>query len=125
VAITTLGCDARHIVRTVEIGGALAVRVTDSADDEGDAGLVESAEGVVEVDWDADGDAGCQPQDPALPAAAGKEPGIAGGDDGLPVDVGEFGAPSVIEVTVLTKESKSSRCSHPEPMTSSQAASRE
>ena len=33
--------------------------------------------------------------------------------------------PSVIEVTVLTKESKSSRCSHPEPMTSSQAASRE
>jgi hypothetical protein len=83
-----------HVISsgTVEIGGALAVRVTDSADDEGDAGLVESAEGVVEVDWDADGDAGCQPQDPALPAAAGKEPGIAGGDDGLPVDVGEFGA---------------------------------
>jgi hypothetical protein len=32
------------------IGGTLAVRVADSADDEGDAGLAESAEGVVEVD---------------------------------------------------------------------------
>ncbi len=33
--------------------------------------------------------------------------------------------PSVIEVRVLTNELKSSRCSHPAPMTSSQAASRE
>lgn len=74
------------------ICGTLAVRVADSADDEGDAGLAESAEGVVEVDGDAGGDAGCQPQDPVLPAAAGKEPGIASADDGLPVDMGEFGA---------------------------------
>ena len=73
------------------ICGTLAVRVADSADDEGDAGLVESAEGVVKVDGDAGGDAGCQPQDPVLPAAAGKEPGIAAADDGLPVDMGEFG----------------------------------
>ena len=54
------------------ICGTLAVRVADSGDDEGDAGLVESAEGVVDVDGDAGGDAGCQPQDPVLPAAAGK-----------------------------------------------------
>src|ERR1039457_171552 len=74
-----------------EIGGTPAVRVPDGAGDEADAGLVESAEGVVEVDRDAGGDAGCQPQDPVLPAAAGKEPGIAAADDGLPVDVGEFG----------------------------------
>ena len=33
--------------------------------------------------------------------------------------------PSVIEVPVLTKQQKSSRCSHPVPMISSQAASRE
>jgi len=33
--------------------------------------------------------------------------------------------PSVSEVPVLTKRVKSSRCSHPELMTSSQAASRE
>src|SRR5487761_1194509 len=72
-------------------GGTLPVGVADGADDEADAGLVESAEGVVEVDGDAGGDACCQPQDPVLPAAAGKEPGIAAADDGLPVDVGEFG----------------------------------
>jgi hypothetical protein len=74
------------------ICGMLAVRVADGADDEGDAGLVESAVGVVEAGGDAGGDAGCQPQEPVLPAAAGKEPGIAAADDGLPVDVGEFGA---------------------------------
>ena len=73
------------------ICGTLAVCVADSADDEGDAGLVGSAEGVVEVGGDAGGDAGCQPQDPVLPGAAGKEPGIAAGDGGLPVDVGELG----------------------------------
>ena len=33
--------------------------------------------------------------------------------------------PLVIEVTVLTKRAKSARCSHPAPMTSSLAASRE
>jgi hypothetical protein len=74
-----------------EIVGTLAVGVADGADDEGDAGPVESAEGVVEVDGDAGRNAGCQPQDPVLPAAAGKKPCIAAADDGLPVDVGEFG----------------------------------
>jgi len=68
------------------ICGTLAVRVADGSDDEGDAGLVESAEGVVEVGRDAGGDAGCQPQDPVLAAAAGKEPGVAAADVGLPVD---------------------------------------
>jgi len=63
----------------------------DGADDEADAGLVESAERIVEVDRDPGGDAGCQPQDPVLPAAAGKEPRIAAADGGLPVDMGEFG----------------------------------
>ena len=61
------------------------------SDDEGNAGLVEPAEGVVEVDGDAGGDAGCQSQDPVFSAAAGQEPGIAAADGGLPVDAGEFG----------------------------------
>jgi hypothetical protein len=74
-----------------ETGGTLAVGVADGLDDEGDAGLVESGQRAVEVDGDAGGDAGCQPQDPVLSAAAGKVPGIAAGDGGLPVDVGEFG----------------------------------
>lgn len=74
-----------------ETGGTLAVRVPDSTDEEADAGLVESAEGVVEVDGGAGGDAGCHAQEPVFPAAAGKEPGIAAADDGLPVDMGEFG----------------------------------
>jgi hypothetical protein len=73
------------------IDGTLPVRVADGAGDEADAGLVESAERFVEVDGDAGGDAGRHPQDPVLPAAAGKEPGIAAADDGLPVDVGQFG----------------------------------
>ena len=74
------------------IGGTRPVGMADGeADAEADAGAVESAEGVVEVDGDPGGDAGCQPQDPVLPAAAGEEPGIAAGDGGLPVDVGELG----------------------------------
>src|SRR6266568_1970102 len=56
------------------ISGTLPIRVADG-----------------EVDGDAVSDAGCQPQDPVLPAAAGKEPAIAAADDGLPVDMGEFG----------------------------------
>src|ERR1035441_743433 len=82
-----------HVISSgaAEIGGTLAVRVADGADDECDAGVVESAERFVEVDGDASSDAGCQPQDPVLPAAAGKEPGIVAADDGLPVDVGELG----------------------------------
>lgn len=73
------------------IGGTLAVGVADGPDDEGDAGVVESGQRVVEVDGDSGGDAGCQSQDPVLPAAAGKTPCFAAGDGGLPVDVGEFG----------------------------------
>src|ERR1035437_652525 len=82
-----------HVISSgaAEIGGTLAVRVADGADDECDAGGVRSAERFVEVDGDASSDAGCQPQDPVLPAAAGKEPGIVAADDGLPVDVGELG----------------------------------
>src|SRR5271165_3420011 len=83
------------------IGGTLPVGMADGADDEADAGAVESAEGVVEVDGDPGGDAGCQPQDPVLPAAAGEEPGIAAGDGGLPVDVGELGGAEAGEVVAV------------------------
>jgi len=74
------------------IGGTLAVGVADDEGDEGDAGVVESGQRVVEVDGDCGGDAGWgQSQDPVLPAAAGKTPCFAAGDGGRPVDVGEFG----------------------------------
>src|ERR1019366_2998476 len=75
----------------VQQWGQFGLTQPDGADDECDAGVVESAERFVEVDGDASSDAGCQPQDPVLPAAAGKEPGIVAADDGLPVDVGELG----------------------------------
>src|SRR5712691_8559323 len=71
--------------------GALAVGVADCGDDEADSVLVESGERVVEVDGDAVGDAGGQPQYPVLAAAAGQEPGLPACDDRLPVDVGHFG----------------------------------
>lgn len=45
------------------IGGTLSVGV---ADDEGDAGVVESGERVGEVDGNAVRDAGCQPQNPSV-----------------------------------------------------------
>ena len=61
------------------------------ADYEADIGLIEAAERVVEVDGDANGDAGRQAQDAVLPATAGQVSGIAAGDDGLPVDLGQFG----------------------------------
>jgi len=107
------------------IGGTLPVGMADGADDEADAGAVESAEGVVEVDGDPGGDAGCQPQDPVLPAAAGEEPGIAAGDGGLPVDVGELGGAAGDRGGGGDEAAKSSRCSQPAPMIRSQAASRE
>jgi len=47
------------------IGGTLSVGVADGADDEGDAGVVESGERVVEVDGNTVRDAGCQPQNPS------------------------------------------------------------
>src|SRR6266404_9743094 len=72
-------------------GGPLAVGVADGADDEADVGLVQAGERVVEVDGDADGDAGCQAQYPVLAATAWQETCITAGDDGLPVDVGQFG----------------------------------
>ena len=56
------------------IGGTLPVGMADGADDEADAGAVESAEGVVEVDGDPGGDAGCQPQDPVSPLLQGRSP---------------------------------------------------
>jgi hypothetical protein len=64
--------------------------MTYDADDEADAGLMESAERVVEVDGDPGGDAGGQAQYSVLPAAAWKVISIAAGDDGLPVDLGQF-----------------------------------
>jgi hypothetical protein len=94
-------------------------------DDEADAGLVESAERVVEIDGDAVGDAGCRWQYRVLPAAAWEKPGIAAADDDCQSMWASSVTPSVIEVTVLAKRVKSSRCSHPVLMTSSQAASRE
>jgi hypothetical protein len=51
-----------HVIssRGGTIGGTLSLGV----DDEGDAGVVESSERVVEVDGNAVRDAGCQPQNP-------------------------------------------------------------
>src|SRR6266446_43494 len=106
------------------VSGALAVGVAGGADDEADAGLVEAAEGVVKVDGDADGDAGGQPQYPVLAAAAGEVTGIAAGDGGLPVDLGQLGDAVGERGAGADKAAKSSRCSHPVLMRSSQAASR-
>jgi hypothetical protein len=81
-----------HVISSAAgvVGGALAVGMPHDADDEADAGLVESGERVIEVNGDAGGDAGCQAQYPVLSAAAGEVTGIAAGDDGLPVVIGLF-----------------------------------
>jgi len=107
------------------IGGTLSVGVADGLDDEGDAGLVESAERVVEVDGDPGGDAGCQPQDRFSPLLQGRSPASRLVMTACQSMQASSVTPSVSEVPVLMNRAKSSRCSHPVPMTSSQAASRE
>src|SRR5712691_525815 len=85
--------------------GALAVGVADCGDDEADSGLVESGERVVEVDGDAVGDAGGQPQYPVLAAAEASEVAAAqpsGADDQVAggferVEPGGTGAESICE----------------------------
>ena len=100
-------------------GGTLPVGVADGADDEADGGLVESAEGVVEVD----GDAGRRIR--FSPLLQGRSPASRLLMTDCQSMWASSVAPSVIEVTVLTKQVKSSRCSHPALMTRLQAASRE
>ena len=106
-------------------GGTLPVGVADGADDEADAGLVESAEGVVEVDGDAGGDAAASRRIRFSPLLQGRSPASRLLMTDCQSMWASSVAPSVIEVTVLTKQVKSSRCSHPALMTRSQAASRE
>jgi hypothetical protein len=93
--------------------GALAVGVADGADDEADVCVVESAERVVEVDGDADGDAGGQPQYPVLPAAAGQEPVSRLVMAACQSMRASSVAPSDSEVPVVMKRAKSGRRSHP------------
>ena len=107
------------------IGGTLAVRVADSADDEGDAGLVESAEGVVEVDGMPAAMLAASRRSRFSPLPQGRSPASRL----LMTDCQSMWASSVLqsvsEVPVVTKRVKSSRCSHPVLMTRSQAASRD
>jgi hypothetical protein len=66
VAIPALACDARHIARSWFVRWDAGRSLTDGADDEADAGLVEPAEGVVEVGGDSV--PGWLRLDPRLPA---------------------------------------------------------
>ena len=105
-------------------GGTLPVGVADGADDEADAGLVESAEGVVEVDGDG-GMLAASRRIRFSPLLQGRSPASRLLMTDCQSMWASSVAPSVIEVTVLTKQVKSSRCSHPALMTRLQAASRE
>src|SRR6266567_4611891 len=104
------------------ISGTLPIRVADGADDEADAGLVESAERIVEVDGDASAMLAGSRRIRFSPLLQGRSPPSRLLMTACQSIWASSVTPSVIEGPVVTKRAKSSRCSQPVPMTSSQAA---
>jgi hypothetical protein len=57
----------------------------------GDVAVVESGNGVAQIDGGAAGEAGRQLEDTPFPAGAGQFADVQGGDRGVPVDGGHQG----------------------------------
>ena len=107
------------------IGGTLPVGMADGADDEADAGAVESAEGVVEVDGDPGGVLPASRRIRFSPLLQGRSPAARLAMADCQSMWARSVAPPVTGAAVVTKRAKSSRCSQPAPMIRSQAASKE
>ena len=63
----------------------------DSGEEEHGVAVVESGDGVAQVDGDAVGEAGGQQKDAPFAAGAGEVAAVEGGDGGVPVDGGHRG----------------------------------
>ena len=61
--------------------------MADRGEQSADVGVVDSGDGVAEVDGDAACEAGGQEQDASFAAGAWELAGVQGGDGGVPVDV--------------------------------------